>query len=989
MNRHFLFLILILGLLALSPLMLNAQGSFPIYFGDFHCHTWYSDGSQDKDTNTYKKPVAQAITYARSSPSMNFLGVSEHNHNEGGLHMTLGYWRAGNQEADSVNQDGVFVGMFGQEWGTISGGGHVLIYGTNKLFGWNPGVYDVYVAKSNYTVLFDSVKKYNGFCYLAHPDQSDFSGIFTGAYNSAWDSVVMGVAMRSGPASSSNTTETDPSSADYTNRYHDLLRLGYHVAPCAHQDNHNTTFGRVNQQRTGVLASSLTRAGVLDALRNRRTFATEDHNLKLRLEVGTHQMGEIFTMSGPVTLRVSGIDPDGEHLSRIELRYGVPGSGVAPTVLTFSTNQDSLTFVQDQTAGSTYYYYAYVAQIDGQKAWSAPVWITTSTSPPPAMATLLSPANGATNQTLSPVLRWSKPTTATSYRVQLATDSTFGSGIVLDDASVVDTTRAITSLAYGTRYFWRVDARNSGGSSGFTLAWSFTTQPLVTYTINATAGSHGTISPAGAVLVTSGATQTFLVTPATGYHTDSVIVDGVRVDSTGSYTFRNVVANHTIRAAFAVNLYTITAVAGSGGAIAPSGSTIVAYNGGQAYTITPNTGYHIVDVVVDGSSIGAVTSYGFTNVAANHTISASFAVNTYALTATAGAGGSITPGGVTSVNYGGNQNYVITPATGYRVSDILVDGVSVGPALSYSFTNVTANHTINASFALNGFLFLTKIKVRDTGAGLDSLELGVAAGATDGMDPAFGEYELPPLPPTGIFDIRWAIPGMQGMVRDVRDTLGGTHLQSVFTMKMQAGEAGYPLTIHWKIPELPAGVLTMRDGPAASRFSVNMKQQDSLVISDDGIVQCQIVFSPENIVSGNVQSGWNIVSVPVTVSDRRKAAVFPGSASSAFSYGPTGYVTRDTLQYGIGYWLKFSSTQNISLTGSAIASDTVDVVQGWNMIGSISTLVPVGNVVQLPGGIVVSSYFGYGATGYTPATSIVPMQGYWVKASQSGRLVLH
>ncbi len=52
------------------------------------------------------------------------------------------------------------------------------------------------------------------------------------------------------------------------------------------------------------------------------------------------------------------------------------------------------------------------------------------------------------------------------------------------------------------------------------------------------------------------------------------------------------------------------------------------YGASQTFTITPNTDYHVADVLVDGVSVGAVTSYTFSNVIANHTISASFALNT-------------------------------------------------------------------------------------------------------------------------------------------------------------------------------------------------------------------------------------------------------------------------------------------------------------------------------------------------------------------------
>ncbi len=293
----------------------------------------------------------------------------------------------------------------------------------------------------------------------------------------------------------------------------------------------------------------------------------------------------------------------------------------------------------------------------------------------------------------------------------------------------------------------------------------------------------------------------------------------------------------------------------------------------------------------------------------------------------------------------------------------------------------------NVPFTINGFALLTKLTLRDNGGALDSLEFGTGASATDAIDASFGEFELPPLPPTGVLDVRWQIAGTLGTERDIRDTLGGIHQQVIYTGKLQAGEGGYPFVLKWNPSELPSGTFTLRDGPAATFFLVNMKLQDSLVISDDQIPQFQIVYDAGNVVSSTAQTGWNIISVPVTVSDLRKTVVFPTSTSNAFAY-IAGYVDRDTLDYGAGYWLKFPSTQALSLTGGVRGTDTVDVLQGWNIIGSLGTPVTVGSIIQIPGGIVVSSYFGYSSTGYSSATSIDPMRGYWVKVNQNGKLVL-
>ena len=150
----------------------------------------------------------------------------------------------------------------------------------------------------------------------------------------------------------------------------------------------------------------------------------------------------------------------------------------------------------------------------------------------------------------------------------------------------------------------------------------------------------------------------------------------------------------------AVVMHNITASAGAGGSIAPNGVTAVPDLGSQTYTITPNSCFTIADVLVDGVSVGAVSTYTFSNVIVDHTIAASFtATGPYTITASAGAGGGISPNGATSVACGGSQAFTIAPNSCFVVSDVLVDGVSVGAVTSYSFTNVQAGHTIAASFA--------------------------------------------------------------------------------------------------------------------------------------------------------------------------------------------------------------------------------------------------------------------------------------------------
>jgi len=72
-------------------------------------------------------------------------------------------------------------------------------------------------------------------------------------------------------------------------------------------------------------------------------------------------------------------------------------------------------------------------------------------------------------------------------------------------------------------------------------------------------------------------------------------------------------------------------------------------------------------------------------------------VVTYTITTNAGTNGTISPTSAT-VNAGDSQTFTITPDTGYHVEDVLEDGISVGPVAEYSFSNVTSNHSISASF---------------------------------------------------------------------------------------------------------------------------------------------------------------------------------------------------------------------------------------------------------------------------------------------------
>ncbi len=197
-----------------------------------------------------------------------------------------------------------------------------------------------------------------------------------------------------------------------------------------------------------------------------------------------------------------------------------------------------------------------------------------------------------------------------------------------------------------------------------------------------------------------------------GHHWNltGLTLDAVPQTLSNSVTLTNVQAAHAVVFSWTEQFY-VTVTQGANGLIAP-GTTTVNYGGSQTFTITPNTGYHIASLTVDGSAVTVASSYTFSNVQATHTITATFAINTYTISpitvtntftisASAGANGTISPTGSVSVNYGDNQSFTITASGGYHIANVIVDNVPQGAVSSYNFTNVTASHTITASFGIN------------------------------------------------------------------------------------------------------------------------------------------------------------------------------------------------------------------------------------------------------------------------------------------------
>lgn len=365
--------VVIIAVAIISSFNASAQQTYNIYFGNIHSHTSYSDGSKDSLSSKVKTP-AQAYNYAKKTSHLDFLGISEHNHRHAGMKSKSNY-ALGISQAKKATEAGKFVALYGMEYGVIKNGGHVLIYGIDKLIGWEEGNYDIFNPQYDYTALFTTIASSpNSFATLAHPDPDDFNGLKGKPYSLIADQAICGVAITTGQFDSELTDYSVKRPLAFYSYYKTLLAKGYIVGPTMDHDNHNTTFGRHTASRTAVLAKSLTEADIIDAYRANRFYATQDWNTKVDFTINGEPMGGYVKQAASLEIKASINDDDAsDSVKSIELIYGIPGSGIAPKKLAVSKIA-TLNEKFEVEVGKAYYFFLKITQNDGDQIVTSPIW---------------------------------------------------------------------------------------------------------------------------------------------------------------------------------------------------------------------------------------------------------------------------------------------------------------------------------------------------------------------------------------------------------------------------------------------------------------------------------------------------------------------------------------------------------------------------------------------------------------------------------------
>ena len=520
---------------------------YTVYYANLHSQTNDSDGGGDvstcRDAQAPQSAAfgpADAYAYAKTA-GLDILVTSEHNHlfdgstgtnANGDANAAIARYQAGLGAASKFNAANPnFLAVYGMEWGVISNGGHMNIFNSAQLFGWeyNSGSQlfgDVYTAKSDYAAIYATMRQKGLVGQFNHPASSG-QFVINGtslAYSADGDQVMVLAEVLNSSAFSSNTSETESSMSNYEPTFNTLLERGYHVAPSSDQDNHCANWGRSYTNRTGVLiptGTALSTSSFIAALQARHVFATMDKTGQVVLTANGHVMGDRFDNSGTLSLNVGYASTSARTATTVQVIEGVPGSNGSTDVLA-STGAVTVT-----PALGSHFYYAKVTQDDGKILWSAPVWVnqgsagTPDTTPPTASAT----ESGTSGSiTLSATASDNVGVTRVDFLVDGALKGSVGVApytVGLDSTTLSNASHSLVAKAFDA-------AGNVGASAAYT------------FSVNNAGGSMNETEPNGSIAAANFVGANSTITGTMGNSTDKdyfkvalAATQSLKVDMTG------------------------------------------------------------------------------------------------------------------------------------------------------------------------------------------------------------------------------------------------------------------------------------------------------------------------------------------------------------------------------------------------------------------------------------------------------------------------
>jgi uncharacterized repeat protein (TIGR02543 family) len=491
-----------------------------------------------------------------------------------------------------------------------------------------------------------------------------------------------------------------------------------------------------------------------------------------------------------------------------------------------------------------------------------------------------------------------------------------------------------------------------------------------TYTLTYNLGTGGHLTGTTPQTVNHGADGATVTAVAnTGYHfvkwSDDVL--------TASRTDHNIIADLTVTAQFTHDTFTLDYAAGANGHL--TGTThqpgVVYGTDGTAVTAVPDTGYHFVKWS-DDSTANPRTD---TSVTANVDVTATFAINTYAVSASAPGGhGTITPASV-DVNHGSpSGDFTISPFTGYHLASLTDNGANVTGSVvagKYSIASVTQGHTLVATFAINTYTLTYNV---GTGGHVTGTTPQTVNHGADGT-------AVTAVAETGYHFVKWSDDVTTNPRTDTNITADLTvtaeFAHDTFTLDYAAGANGH-LTGTTHQPSVVYGT----DGTAVTAIADTgyhfVKWSDDSTANprtDTNVtanVDVTAAFAINTYtVSASAPGGHGTIT-PVLVSN-----INHGSPSGDFTISPaTGYHLVSLTDNGAdvfgsvvnGKYSIASVTQDHTLVATfAVSTYTITLKNGWNLVAAG------------PGTTFPSILWRWLGNGYESTSNSEAWKGYWCR----------
>jgi hypothetical protein len=327
------------------------------YWGMLHSHSSYSDGAG---------PPSFAFAAARAN-GLHFLAVTDHDDQ-----VSPEEWIDTGAQAAAASLAGEFAALRGYEY-THATDGHLAVWNTDSVASYGDPLYDT--LPEFYAWL---AAQPAALAEFNHPfDASDLQDF---DYAASVASQVALLEVGSG-------SELSAQYHTFEEQWMRALASGWRAAPANNGDTQSADWGADTAHRTGLVARALTETDLLEAMRARRVFATEDPNLALTLRSGDMWMGSLISRASILTLTVNAIDlePVGEPITLTLYDRALPLASAA-----FAAPPAEWELAVSSQPG--HFYWARAVQADGDLAQTAPLWIEGAPRPEPIVLNEVMPA---------------------------------------------------------------------------------------------------------------------------------------------------------------------------------------------------------------------------------------------------------------------------------------------------------------------------------------------------------------------------------------------------------------------------------------------------------------------------------------------------------------------------------------------------------------------------------------------------------------------